>query len=92
MPTQSNNGVRRRWTVITGCVAILGIVLSISAWAFADRMSVGNRVKENAMQVEVHSKSLEDHEGRVRQVEKVLPAMATDVEWIRKTMEKSRGE
>ena len=88
------NGTRRRWAIIAGVVAIVGIMFGTLAWVYADRMAVEGGIKDNAaVTVELsvilkgHGKNLEDHEGRIRSMEGVLRDVARDVKWIRGDME-----
>ena len=64
--------------MVAGTWTILGVV-----WAASnDRARVMKSQQHNCQM-------LADHEIRIRQTEKILPAIRSDVSWIRETMEKS---
>jgi len=67
--------------VVAGVFAVLGVVWAASA----DRAGVERTLRAN-------EKRIEDHEERIRAVERDMPQVATDVKWIRKAIEKQNGK
>lgn len=77
-----NGDEKRRWTI-----ALIGMLLTWSAtivgavWAAsADRTSIVRQVDATVVRVD-------DHEARLRAIEKQTTEIATDVRWIRNHIE-----
>ena len=78
---------RKGWTWkglagVAGSAATAAAVLFGAVWAAsADRSGLGETIRE-------HEEQINDHEARLRAVEKDIHQTAADVRWIRQAMEK----
>jgi len=80
--TDAIRGYVRRWGPTVGPVLAAMIAAAGVLWAAsADHAAVQQTL-------ETHDKAIDDHEHRIRCAEKTLPKIATDVQWIRESMER----
>ena len=76
---------RRRWQ-LAATALIVGWALTLGGvvWAASAERERLTR------QAEMHTASLDDHEARIRSMERELNGIAADVRWIRRHMEDGR--
>jgi len=85
-PTPKRTWNAKRLAAIAASIAtVLGLVLGAVWAASADRAGSHQQLHQQAQRIE-------DHERRLRSVERDLAQMAADVRWIRATMEKRDGK
>ena len=88
--------LKKRMVDITGVVGILTISLVVAGAGWKVYGSVSDSMsdtKHNTETIQEHAdsdeKTRKDHERRIRWVEDTMIKVGSDVEWIRKTMEKA---
>jgi septal ring factor EnvC (AmiA/AmiB activator) len=81
---------KRTWT-IKRLAAIAASVVTVSAALLGAVWAASAEREGSRQQIEQQAGRIEDHEARLRSVEKDLGQIATDVRWIRASLEQGSG-
>ena len=80
--------LRQGWSTWVGWLAV-GLIVSWAVTVVGGIWGLASDRQALMGQAKVHSRQIEDHEQRVRVIERKLERIATDVQWIRRHLERN---